>query len=65
MSANNFILITKQDKPTVFYVEERDADTGEINHTISKNKTLIEEAIAEANKYIEDEEVEYGLRIVL
>lgn len=58
MSANNFLKIEKD-----YTIKECDADTFYCSK-IAKGKSL-RDAIKIANKYMEENEVEYGLRISL
>ena len=58
MSANNLVTINKK----TFVVENVGAETG-FGNIVGKGKSL-EEAIGIAEKEIEDEEVEYGIRFV-
>jgi hypothetical protein len=66
MSANNYILIKKEED--LFVVTERDADTDSPYSVLGKFKSL-NEAIDEANKRLQGEDpydwypVEYGLSI--
>lgn len=57
MSANNYILINRKN----FQVSVRDADTGKLLAEINKAKDL-DEAIDIAQKYQENEMVEYGIQ---
>ena len=60
MSANNYILIKKaKDK---YIVKDKDMDIETTIEKVGEYKTL-EEAIKAANKYQENNEVEYGLSI--
>ena len=65
MSANNFISILRKkttDKPDTFIVQELDADSGGLITDIGKFYDL-ENAVKSANKYQDENEVEYGLDI--
>lgn len=62
MSANNFIKIYKNEY-NLWEVDECDAEEGIFMVSIGRGKTL-EEAIEFANRYMQENEVEYGLRIV-
>jgi hypothetical protein len=63
MSANNYILI-KKTKGGNFTMNERDADTQAINQHFGIYPTL-HEAVEVANKYMENEVIEYGIDIQL
>ena len=58
MSANNLITINKK----TFVVSNVDAETG-FGNVVGKGRNL-EEAVDMAEKEIEEEEVEYGIRFV-
>jgi hypothetical protein len=60
MSANNQLVIYKKDDK--FVVGHLDVDCGWHNKEMITADTL-EEAIKEANKFMGEEEVEYGLKI--
>lgn len=65
MSSNNYLLIIKTPKGK-YVVEERDVDTGSSYtfHDFGEQETL-EKCIEIANRYMEENEVEYGLEIKL
>lgn len=63
MSANNFLKISK-DPIEGFIIQDCDADTGECMRPFDSSEDL-QDAIKKANKYMEDEIVEYGLRFSL
>ncbi len=60
MSVNNLIKIFYR-KPS-YFVEEADAETG--YGKIIGNAKKLEKAVRIANKYMETNEVEYGLHII-
>jgi hypothetical protein len=60
MSSNNFIKIHRSKHG--FEVTHRDADTGSKIENIGRYKEL-EDAVKAANKFIDENEVEYGLRV--
>jgi hypothetical protein len=64
MSANNFISIQekRRDNGTVWHVQAQDADTGHCIDEIGVYGEL-KNAVVGANKYIEANEVEYGIDI--
>ena len=62
MSANNFILIKRNLKESAYSVQDCDAETGSENEFIGSFKEL-DEAFNEANKYMQDNEVEYGIKL--
>ena len=64
MSANNFISIQEKgrDNGTVWHVQAQDADTGHCIDEIGVYGEL-KNAVVGANKYIEANEVEYGIDI--
>ncbi len=62
MSANNFILIKKNHKGTAYGVQHCDADTGSEIEFLGTNGDL-NECIKIANKFMEENIVEYGLEI--
>lgn len=67
MSANNELVISKLDDG-LWYVDDCDIDDidAEGGHFINdKGYRTLENAIKAANKYMEDNLVEYGLRIEL
>lgn len=61
MSANNFILIRKK-KDGNFLVQHCDADTGHEIESLGVFKNL-EQASKTANNFIDENEVEYGIKI--
>jgi hypothetical protein len=62
MSANNELLISFSKDKKKWIVRNVDVDGGGA-FLVAEDKTL-EGAIEKANKYMEEEEVEYGLRII-
>lgn len=62
MSANNKIIIKKKNNKWV--IIHWDLDCGKMNDKFPKFDSL-EEAVKEANKFMEIQEVEYGLSIKL
>lgn len=64
MSANNQ-LVVYQPEPLVWAVKEIDVDTGGKNCDVGDEYPDLENAIRAANEYMEENEVEYGLRINL
>jgi len=59
MSANNYIKIYKNEYD-LYEVDVCDAETGIFTVSVGRGKTL-EEAISFAQRYMEENEVEYGI----
>lgn len=65
MSANNQLII-KHDPDEVFAwrVDVKDVDTGH-GYMVADSLASLEDAIRAADRYMEENEVEYGYRIIL